>query len=281
MRTWINQLLRQEWNEIALDGLSLLLAFALITVLFLLASRLLDIIFNNRFNSRLKVITKNSSPQRIKTINTLLRNAASYALYFIYAYALLKLFGFPIETLVASAGIAGVAFGLGAQNFVKDVINGFFIILEHQFEVGDVVEIPQEGITGTIISTGIRTTTLKSATGDTYFVPNSYIAIVNNQSLQPMRVVIDLPLDDDMDLALFKKVVQGITVEIQTDYHDYLMQPPAITGMIRGEYQTFIYRITFYVKNGEQYRLNSEFYEHYFLALQDNNIQFPISTFTP
>lgn len=281
MRTWINQILRQEWNEIALDGLSFLLSFALITALFLLASKLLAIIFDNRFNSRLKVITKNNSTQRVKTINNLLRNAASYTLYFIYAYALLKLFGFPIETIVASAGIAGVAFGLGAQNFVKDVINGFFIILEHQFEVGDVVEIPQEGITGTIISTGIRTTTLKSATGDTYFVPNSFIAIVNNKSLQPMRVVIDLPLDDDMDLALFKKVIRSITQEIQADYHEFLMQDPEITGMIRGEHQTFIYRITFYVQNGEQYRLNSAFYEQYFLALQKNDIQFPISTFTP
>lgn len=281
MRNWINQLLRQEWNELAVDGVSFLLSFLLITSLFILAGKILDLVFDNRFNSRLKVITKNSSPQRVKTINNLLRNAASYALYFIYAYALLKLFGFPIETLVASAGIAGVAFGLGAQNFVKDVINGFFIILEHQFEVGDVVEIPQEAITGTIISTGIRTTILKAATGDTYFVPNSYIAIVNNKSRQDMRVVIDLPLDDDMDLNLFKSVIQKTTDDIQRDYSDYLTQEPVITGMIRGEHQTFLYRMTFYVKNGEQYRLNSEFYEHFFLALQKNNIQFPISTFTP
>lgn len=281
MRIWINQLLRQEWDELAVDGLSFLLTFFLITTLFILAGKLLDFFFDNRFHSRLKVITKKSSPQRVKTINNLIRNAASYALYFIYAYALLKLFGFPIETLVASAGIAGVAFGLGAQNFVKDVINGFFIILEHQFEVGDVVEIPQEGISGTIINTGIRTTTLKAATGDTYFVPNSYIAIVNNQSRQAMRVVIDLPLDDDMDLKLFKSVVQKTTVDIQRDFSNYLTQEPGITGMIRGEHQTFLYRITFYVHNGEQYRLNSEFYERFFLALQNNDIQFPISTFTP
>ena len=281
MKQWINQFLRQEWDELAVDGLSFLLSFIFMTALFILASKLLDLIFDNRFNSRLKVITKNSSPQRMKTINNLLRNAANYALYFIYAYAILKLFGFPIETLVASAGIAGVAFGLGAQNFVKDVINGFFIILEHQFEVGDLVEIPQEGITGTIISTGIRTTTLKAATGDTYFVPNSYIAIVNNQSRQAMRIVIDLPLDDDMDLSLFKSVVQKTTDDIQNDFSDSLTQEPAITGMIRGEHQTFLYRITFYVLNGEQYQLNSEFYERYFLALQENDIQFPISTFTP
>lgn len=281
MRQWINQLLKQNWDDIAVDSLSFLLAFLLITAIFIFARKSLDFLFENRFNSRLKVIGSKTSPQRIHTINNLLRNGASYALYFFYAYALLKLFGFPIETLVASAGIAGVAFGLGAQNFVKDVINGIFIILESQFEVGDVVEIPQEGITGTIINTGIRTTTLKAATGDTYFVPNSYIAIVNNKSRQAMRIVIDLPLDDDMDLTLFKAVIQNTTNKIQADFQDFLTEEPAITGMIRGEHQTFLYRVTFFVHNGEQYRLNSAFYERYFIALQENDIQFPISTFTP
>lgn len=281
MNNWINQILRQEWDTIAIDTLSFILTFAMITAIFIFAKKAIGVIFKNRYNSRISLINKKTSPQRIETINNLMHNAATYALYFIYAYALLKLLGFPVETLIASAGIVGVAFGLGAQNFVKDLLNGIFIITENQFETGDVVTIPQEGITGTILSTGVRTTTVKAANGDIYYIPNSYITIVNNQSRQAMRVLIDLPLDDDMDLNLFKEVIGKITREIKGEFAEYLTQEPSITGMIRGEYQTFMYRITFYVKNGEQYRLNSVFYERYFIALQEHNIQFPISTFTP
>lgn len=279
LSNWINRLLRQEWDEIAIDISSFILQFAIITLLFLLAKRIIDTIFKQRMKSRIKIISKRTSPQRIRTLSTVVQNALTYLLYFVYAYALLTLVGFPVATLVASAGIAGVAFGLGAQSFVTDVINGFFMILENQLEVGDLVEIPEEKITGTVVNTGIRTTTLKAANGNEYYIPNGVIRIINNMSRQPMQVLIELPIFDEMNLNDLKTVVSRVTAELHETYAEFIVDEPSVVGIVRGEHQTFNYRVAFSVTNGDQYRLTSLFYERYITALQENNIQFPISAF--
>lgn len=279
LNNWINRLVRQEWDEVAIEISTFILQFAVITLVFLVAKRLVDTVFKDRMNSRITLISKHASVQRVKTLSTVTKNALNYVLYFIYAYAILNLFGFPIATLLASAGIAGVAFGLGAQSFVTDVISGFFMILENQMEVGDLVQIPEEDITGTVINTGIRTTTLKAANGNEYYIPNGEIRIINNMSRQAMQVMIELPLFDDMAFDSLKQVVARVTQTIEIDYADVLQEEPFIVGVVRGEHQSFNYRISFSVTNGEQYRLTSEFYERYFVALQQNNIKFPDSTF--
>lgn len=279
LNNWINRLVRQEWDEVAIEISTFILHFAVITLLFLVAKRLIDTVFKDRMNSRIKIISKRASVQRVKTLSTVAKNALTYVLYFIYAYALLNLFGFPIATLLASAGIAGVAFGLGAQSFVTDVISGFFMILENQMEVGDLVQIPEDDITGTVINTGIRTTTLKAANGNEYYIPNGEIRIINNMSRQAMQVMIELPLFDDMPFNTLKEVVARVTQTIETNYAEELQEVPFIVGVVRGEHQSFNYRVSFSVKNGEQYRLTSEFYELYFIALQENNIKFPDNTF--
>lgn len=279
LSNWINRLLRQEWDEIAIDISSFILQLAILTLLFFLAKRLIHTVFKQRVNSRIKLISKRTSPQRIRTLSTIAQNGLTYLLYFLYTYGLLNLIGFPVATLVASAGIAGVAFGLGAQSFVTDMINGFFIIVENQLEVGDLVEIPHEKITGTVISTGIRTTTLKAANGNEYYIPNGEIRIINNMSRQPMQVLIELPLFDNLNLDELKVVVARVTSELQIDFAEEIVAEPTIVGIVRGEHQTFNYRISFNVVNGNQYRLTSQFYERYFTALQANNIQFPISSF--
>lgn len=279
LNNWINRLVRQEWDEVAIEISTFILHFAVITLLFLVAKRLIDTVFKDRMNSRIKTISKRASVQRVKTLSTVAKNALTYVLYFIYAYAILNLFGFPIATLLASAGIAGVAFGLGAQSFVTDVISGFFMILENQMEVGDLVQIPEDDITGTVINTGIRTTTLKAANGNEYYIPNGEIRIINNMSRQAMQVMIELPLFDDMPFNTLKEVVARVTQTIETNYAEELQEVPFIVGVVRGEHQSFNYRVSFSVKNGEQYRLTSEFYELYFIALQENNIKFPDNTF--
>ena len=83
----------------------------------------------------------------------------NYVLYFFLVYWLLSILGVPVSSLLAGAGLAGVALGLGAQGFLSDVVNGFFILLENQFEVGDSVEVGP--VTGLISTVGIRTTQIR------------------------------------------------------------------------------------------------------------------------
>lgn len=273
---WINLFVRNDWEELVAQVSSFTLQVVVITLIYFIAKRFLKYIYQNNFTTRLtkriKFRTTNKNRARQKTINDLLYNSFNYALNFIYIYILLSLLGFPIGTLIAGAGIASVALGLAAQNFVKDVINGFFIIFEHQFEIGDTIEIPQENILGTVINTGIRTTTLRSFTGDIYYIPNSLIMIVKNTSRQSMLVRVELPITMNTSLAEYEQIIKKVTEQIKIEYADQLTDEPKINGIIRGEMQTFLYRISFYTHNGLQFDLESDLYAIYIKTLQENDI---------
>ena len=110
---------------------------------------------------------------RIKTINQITRSTGRVIIITIALIMILNELGFDTRPIIASAGILGVAFGLGAQNLMKDVINGFFILLEDQFGIGDTVKIGD--ITGKVQDMNLRITTLKDSNGSFHIIPNSEI----------------------------------------------------------------------------------------------------------
>jgi len=111
--------------------------------------------------------------ERLRTIRTLLKNIASYALFIIFLLLILQEMGMNITPLITGAGILGLAFSFGAQTLVKDLIAGFFIILENQYNVGDQVILnTEEGIVEKIT---LRTTVLKDKRGNLIYLPNSEI----------------------------------------------------------------------------------------------------------
>ena len=99
---------------------------------------------------------------------------------FLAAMQILPLIGLDIKPLLASAGIAGLAIGFGAQTLVKDVINGFFILLEDQYHLGDVVQI--SGVKGTVEDMSLRRTALRDGDGTLHFIPNSEIKVVSRRA---------------------------------------------------------------------------------------------------
>lgn len=275
----LRTLFSERWGEMAVDLVEVIIQLVLFTILFIILRYIINHLLTDRLASHISKGTRRSSKQRVSTITNLVKNGFNYILYFIYAYIILSLFGFPIGTLVASAGIAGIALGFGAQEFVTDVINGFFIILENHFEVGDFISLPEKEISGTIYNVGIRSTEIRAATGFLYYIPNSEIRLVMNQSRQPISVMIDLPIDDESRIKEIMKIVEAETAKLYQDYQEEITKEPNIDGIVRGENQTFNYRVNFSVINGRQYALTSVFYQAYLLAFQDNGIKFPTSSF--
>jgi len=212
---------------------------------------------------------KNTSPQRVNTLAKVTKNALSYLLYFFLFYTILSILGFPVATLVASAGIASFAFGMGAKEFVTDVINGFFIISEGQFDVDEVIEIPNKGIKGTVQSVGIRSTTLLTPSGQVYYIPNREINIVSNLSRENVGMSIELPISTTTNLALLMQIVERETARIKEQYAEFLHDEPNIIGLSKNDNQTFSYQIFFKVTNGQQFKLTSKFYELYLTALNE------------
>lgn len=226
----------------------------------------------------LKVSTQDIGRQ--KTISRLVESMLNYLLYFILIYSILTILGLPVSSLFAGAGIAGVAIGLGAQGFLSDLINGFFILLERQFDVGDVVKLTNGPITisGTIVSMGIRTTQVRDADGTLHFIPNRNILVVSNQSRGDMRAQVDIPLKFNSDLEQVGRVIEEVNRREVSKFDQ-------ITGVtVLGPQNTangqFVYRVNLFVANGQQSSIYHQFFGFYQEALRQAGIDLPSTSLT-
>lgn len=166
------------------------------------------------------------SPQKAKTIGEVLKSVLKYSVYVVGIAAMLQpLLG---EISLAFAGIGGFAIGFGAQSLVQDFINGFFILFEDQYGVGDYVTIGQ--FDGIIESIGIRTTILKAFNGDLHLIPNGTVKEVTNHSRNNMRFMVDVDIayEEDIDNAI--KVIDETCKEFEKE-HEEVTQPIEIWGV--------------------------------------------------
>ena len=146
--------------------------------------------------------------KRIETLMRLLRQALSIVIWMVAGLMALKEIGIDIAPLLASAGVVGLAIGFGAQNLVKDVISGLFLILENQMRVGDVVQV--SGVMGAVERITLRTTTLRDAQGVVHVLPNGSIQHVSNHTFGWSAYVFEIGIsygqDPDRAIAVLKAV---------------------------------------------------------------------------
>src|SRR5690242_19223611 len=130
--------------------------------------------------------------QQVKTVAGVITSISVFVVFFVAALEILSLLGLNLGPMLASAGIAGLAIGFGAQTMVHDFINGFFILFENQYDLGDMVRIA--GVKGTVEKMSLRQTVLRDEDGTVHIVPNSAIQIVSNTTRDwsqfPLRVVV-------------------------------------------------------------------------------------------
>ena len=188
---------------------------------------------------------------------------------FFYFYAVLSLLGIPIGSLIAGAGIMGVAIGLGAQGFVTDVVTGFFILLEQQFDVGDIVRI--NTIEGPIVAVGLRTTQIEDYDGILHFVPNRNITIVSNLSRNNMRAVIDIRIDVTDDVDKITEIVQKVNDHL-VPLHPEIKDGPNILGLVDLGKGSLVFRVVVFTLNGEQAPIQRTFLAGYLAALNEAHI---------
>jgi small conductance mechanosensitive channel len=125
-------------------------------------------------------VTASRQVQRTKTMGTVFHNFITWSIVSIAAIQVLQAIGVSVTAIVATAGIGTAALGFGAQNIIKDVLNGMFLVFEDQFGVGDVVDLGLAS--GTVESVGLRITTLRGDDGTIWFVRNGEIVRVGNKS---------------------------------------------------------------------------------------------------
>ncbi|MGA8161134.1 MAG: mechanosensitive ion channel family protein, partial [Acidobacteriaceae bacterium] len=183
----------------------------------------------------LRIANKQSSTAghlaQLRTLTSVIRTTGIVVIVFLATLQVLPILGFNLGPLLTSAGVAGVAIGLAAQNIVKDCFNGFLILVEDQFNVGDVVTIA--GVTGTVESMTLRKTQVRGGDGTLYIVPNSQITTVANvtrdYSLATIQVSVDFSANPDEVMALLKEV--AMSVRTDPKYSDVYLADPTLLGV--------------------------------------------------
>lgn len=205
--------------------------------------------------------------KKANTIGELLKSIVKYGVYFIGIMSILNtVFG---TISITFAGIGGVAIGLGAQNLIKDIINGFFIIFEDQFAVGDYINIGDKG--GVVESIGLRLTKLKDFNGDIHIIPNGSISIITNHSRSDMRVQIDIEIAHEEDVDKVIEVLQSTCNEIKD--HEDIVEPPKVVGISSIKESGIVIRVAGKARPMTQWDIENLLRKKIKKSLDDNNIQ--------
>jgi small conductance mechanosensitive channel len=171
------------------------------------------------------------SASRAKTIGSVLRSLSTAIVYTIAAVTVLGELGINLGPLVASAGIAGVAIGFGAQSLVKDFLAGLFMLAEDQYGVGDIIDVGEAK--GTVEAVGLRTTRLRDVEGTVWHVPNGQITRVGNKSQEWARALLDVSVSYDTDLRRAEEVIKDVADSMWHDpeWSSRLLEEPEIWGV--------------------------------------------------
>ncbi len=162
--------------------------------------------------------------QRIEALTSVLRSAATFAIWLIAGFMILGAIGVNIAPLLAGAGILGVALGFGSQKLVQDFLSGMFILVEDQYGVGDVVDLDLETV-GTVEAVSLRTTRLRSVDGTVWHVPNGEIRRVGNKSQHWSRALLDVEVTYDTDIERATEVIKAVADEVWKERDDVLEEP--------------------------------------------------------
>jgi small-conductance mechanosensitive channel len=184
-----------------------------------------------------------ASLARLQTLDGLARSWITYVLLFLATVTLLNQVGINVATLIAGAGVAGLALSFGAQRLVRDVLTGFFLLLEDQFRVGEVVTLvgtaglPQ--FNGTVLEMGLRITRIQDVAGKVVTLGNGDIAAVINHSRGPITATVEFGVTNEAPLSQVSAAVQGLTLP-----EELFAGPASVQGIAALEGERMVLRVT-------------------------------------
>lgn len=232
---WEKLVEQKVWIDLSQGLIRIIIIIFLAGVTIRIGKKLIDRLFHKKRHGPFKI-----SARREETLQKLIQNVLSYIIYFTAFTMILGVLSIEIGPLLASAGIAGLAIGFGAQNLVQDIISGFFIIFEDQFGVGDYVAFA--GIEGTVEEIGLRTTKVKSWTGEQQVIPNGSITQVTNYSVHNGLAVVDINVPYENDINLAEKIIEGTLIELPEKYEE-IVSVPVIHGVQQLELSHVVIRV--------------------------------------
>ena len=215
------------------DGIPIV-SILIVAIVVTLVSRLLVTRFRRRLEGA-PSITQEINLQRATTLTHALSAGVIVTIWAIAVLLVLDRLHVNLAPLLASAGVAGVALGFGAQSLVKDTLSGFFILLENQFGVGDVIELRTTAnpVQGRVEGLTLRVTTLRAFDGTLHVVPNGNVQLVSNQSRGWARAIVDVRVAYGQDVEHLRVLLDQLFQELRDDkiLKDWVMDGPSVLGI--------------------------------------------------
>jgi small-conductance mechanosensitive channel len=257
-------------NFLRVDALKLLV---IVVVTFVLLRLLKALTHRLRSLGEIKGLPTGLRAQQLRTLSGVVHSAGVFVLLFLALLQILPVLGINMGPLLASAGIAGLAIGFGAQTLVHDVINGFFILMENQYEVGDTVRVA--GITGMVERMTLRATLLRDDQGALSTVPNGKIDVVSNLTRDWAQVALHVSVayseNSDKVISVLKEV--GKELAGNPDFSEMLVSEPQVPGIERVSGTEVDYMILVKTRPGTQYAVTRELRRRIKERFEKNNIQ--------
>ncbi len=235
----------ETWISLGKTALRLIVIIIMSIIINRIGKRIIEQLFKEKRHSPILL-----SNRREQTLSRLLKNVLTYIISFIAIVMVLDTFGVPVSTLLAGAGVVGLAIGFGAQSLVKDIISGFFIIFEDQFSVGDYIMV--NSLEGTVEEIGLRTTKIESWTGEQHVIPNGDISIVTNYSIHNGISVVEVNVPYENDINEVERLLDAIISGLPNKYEEFV-SIPEINGVTNLELSNFVIRIIAETLPGSQW----------------------------
>ena len=267
----IHAYLQKGINWLFTSGLHILLVLILTMIALraakVLSTRLISVVVRQKEDPEFQ--------KRTQTLGSIIRYVLIIAILIVAAMTVLKELGIEIGPVLAAAGIVGLAVGFGAQSLVKDVISGFFILLEDQIRVGDVVQIAGKG--GLVEKINLKTTILRDLAGNVHYVPNGHIDVVTNMTKDFSRYVFDIGVAYREDVDEVIEVIKEVDEELRSDpdFKDDIVEPIEVLGLDQFAESAVIIRARTTTKPIKQWRVGREFNRRLKKKFDERNIEIP------
>ncbi|MEQ8357981.1 MAG: mechanosensitive ion channel family protein [Cytophagales bacterium] len=258
---------RNFWESILDDGFNWMLEkgpeILLTVVIFTISYQLLRIILRRIQKVISKRVQKSTtsaeSEKRARTLMDILRGTLKVAFWVLFIFILLKEIGLDIAPLLAGAGILGLAVGFGAQELVRDVISGFFMLFEDQIRTGDVAII--NGVAGAVEKIELRTVTLRDMQGTVHIFQNGKINSLSNMTKEWSAAVFDIGVSYDSKIPEVIKIMEQVGAELKNDenFKSLIIEAIEIFGLNTFADSALIVKARLKTKPGEQWKVMREF----------------------
>lgn len=244
----------------------------IVAVIAIILSRLLRLITARMIHVAEQHAPGQSRVSQVRTLAGVIRTTGMAIIASIVGLQCLAAVGMNLAPLLASAGVAGVAIGLAAQNIVRDMLNGILFLIENQFNVGDTVRVA--GVAGVVEAMTLRKTTVRDADGTLYVIPNSQITTVANQSIDYSVATINVHVDYSANPDKVMDLLKGIAMDVRNceEFRDVFVDDPKILGVDSIKGSEIVFPVIFKTRATKQFGPMREFRRRVRLALEENKL---------